>query len=393
METVSARTDQGLPPVEWVVLPNAVNLAGLGLLTWGVAAQIQHLHQGSEQLVASVLLVVAVLSWIAWVVLRRFSPSWLSGAALVVMALAGGALAAYAPTALVFPAVAALGAAMRWPFPVAAAVGAVGWAAIVVGSVLKGHSLGVVFAGLAGIFAALLVGMTRQQAVERAEQVARMDVEKAKAEVERARAELLSERNHLARELHDVLAHTLAALSLQIEAFGTVVDSEPGTSTAVREQLERIRGLVHDGLDEARGAVHALREDSAPLGDQLARLCAQHDAECISSGTPRPLPPPVVLGLYRVAQEALTNVMKHATGAVTSVHLRYEPDTVSVTVENAANPAGTAPSSLASSGGGYGLRGITERLALLGGHVKAGPTHDGWRVAAVVPAAAAQPVG
>jgi len=70
--------------------------------------------------------------------------------------------------------------------------------------------------------------------VERTEQAARTEVETIRTEVERERANFLSERNHLAREIHDVLAHTLAALSLQLEAFGTVVEAEPGTSPAIR---------------------------------------------------------------------------------------------------------------------------------------------------------------
>jgi signal transduction histidine kinase len=96
----------------------------------------------------------------------------------------------------------------------------------------------------------------------------------------------------------------------------------------------------------------------------------------------------VVIPLYRVAQEALTNVMKHAPGARTSVHLGFDAGRVSLTVDNAAATDGRAAIAfLAASGGGYGLRGIAERLALLGGQVEAGPTPDGWRVAATVPLA------
>jgi signal transduction histidine kinase len=112
------------------------------------------------------------------------------------------------------------------------------------------------------------------------------------------------------------------------------------------------------------------------------------------------------MNLYRVAQEALTNVMKHAAGAHAVVRLVYGPDSVALTVDNAA-PGGAAGNGTASngtasgasngaanssgvgflsaSGGGYGLRGIAERVALLGGHVEAGPTAEGWRVEAVVP--------
>ncbi len=115
------------------------------------------------------------------------------------------------------------------------------------------------------------------------------------------------------------------------------------------------------------------------------------------------------MSLYRVAQEALTNVMKHAPGAPTAVRLTFEPDHVALTVDNAAlggpgsNGATTGATNgdtngdtngtvsghgsdfLATTGGGYGLRGIAERVALLGGHVEAGPTAEGWRVEAVVP--------
>lgn len=91
------------------------------------------------------------------------------------------------------------------------------------------------------------------------------------------------------------------------------------------------------------------------------------------------------MSLYRVAQEALTNVMKHAPGAPTAVALVFGPAEVTLRVENGAGAGLTA---LASSGGGYGLPGIAERVALLGGHVEAGPTSGsggGWLVEAVVP--------
>jgi signal transduction histidine kinase len=195
----------------------------------------------------------------------------------------------------------------------------------------------------------------------------------------------LGERNHLARELHDVLAHTLAALSLQLEAFATVVDAEPQASPAVGEQLERTRRLVREGLDEARGAVRALRDDALPLDERLRDLSEQHDAAFTISGTPRPLPGEVVLALFRVAQEALTNVMKHAAGAATLVGLHYDADSVALVVENASPPANGHGNPLGDSGGGFGLRGIGERLALLGGQVEAGPTADGWRVTATAP--------
>ena len=285
----------------------------------------------------------------------------------------------FTPVAMVFPGLAVLSAASVWPIGLGALIGAAGWLAMAVSVLAQGRAYGILLGGVAAILGGAVVGITRRQAIERTEQRALVEVEVARTEVERARAEVLAERNHLAREIHDVLAHTLAALSLQLEAFSTVVDAEPGTSPAVREQLQRTRLLVHEGLDEARGAVRALRDEPAPLGEQLTKLCAQHDAAFDESGPPVPLPAPAVLGLYRVAQEALTNVMKHAPGARTTVALTWSPDAVSLRVDND-DPGLAAPTPLGRSGGGYGLRGIAERLELLGGEVESGPTASGWRV-------------
>jgi signal transduction histidine kinase len=130
--------------------------------------------------------------------------------------------------------------------------------------------------------------------------------------------------------------------------------------------------------------VQALRDEPAPLGEQLTRLSAQHDAAFSESGAAVALGAPAVLALYRAAQEALTNVMKHARGAATSVELQWAPGRTVLTIDNAAAPAG-APTPLAGSGGGFGLRGIAERLELLGGAVDSGPTASGWRVSAWVP--------
>ncbi len=380
-------------------LANSIAIVGLGALTWGALSYIRRYDTGAAHTAALVLLGVSALAWLSWVLVRGVV-GWATAPVLLILSLAGGALSAFAPVAIVFPAVAMLGAAMTWSIPVAVGVGAGGWLAMFVSVSLSGHTYDIVLGGLAAIMAGAIIGFSRRVTVERTEQAARMEVETARAELERARAELLADRNHLAREIHDVLAHTLAALSLQIEAFATVVDGEPQTSLAVREQLEKTRLLVHEGLDEARGAVRALRDDVAPLDEQLRTLAARHDATFSTAGVPRPLAPPVVMGLYRVAQEALTNVMKHAAGSHAEVALYFLPDGVSLVVENPLPvPASSAPDSgdpadasgadhaffLAQSGAGYGLRGIAERLALLGGHVEVGPTSGCWRVSAIVP--------
>ncbi len=378
---MSDRPDLELVPARWSGLSNVVSLLGLGLLVWGVSAELFRRGSHANQPVAVVLLTVASVAWLVALVLRR-DDSRLSAAAVGTMALTGGALAAFASSALVFPAVAVFVAAVRWRLEVAAVVGLGGWAATVIAEVAVGASIGVILGGLAGILGGALVGISRRQAVDRTEQLARTEVATARAEVERERAQLLAERNHLAREIHDVLAHTLSALSVQLEAFGTVVDAEPGTSPAVRTQLDRTRELVHEGLDEARRAVGALRDDVVPLDLQLARLCQRHGAHLDVEGVPPSLPAPVVVALYRVVQEGLTNALKHAAGGPTSVRLACAPDRVSVAIENL---TGTGSPDLSATGAGYGLQGIGERLALLGGRMEAGPTPGGWQVSATVP--------
>ena len=126
--------------------------------------------------------------------------------------------------------------------------------------------------------------------------------------------------------------------------------------------------------------------------ERLAQAGRAARAAFATSGPPRPLAPETVLALYRVAQEALTNVMKHATGATASMELAFDDDAVRLTVDNdVPSTNGAASDALGHSGGGFGLRGISERVALLGGEVDAGPVPGGWRVHAVVPAAGAAP--
>ncbi len=369
----------------WGRLANGLTLAGLGLLVFGVVSGVQGTDTRGQKVAALVLLVVAALAWVAWVAVRNLGSEAALAACLVVMAAAGGALAVFSPIALVFPGVATLAAASRWALVPSVAVGGVGVLSVLVATVANGNNVALVSGGLAAAFTGVMVGLTRRQAIEHADQVTRLELASDRADVERTRAEVLGERNHLARELHDVLAHSLAALSVQLEAFATVVDAEPGTSPKIREQLERTRQLVREGLDEARRAVRALRDDAEPLEQRLSRLAEQHQATFSTSGIVRPLAPEAVLALYRVSQEACTNVVKHAPGAAASLSLAFGVDRVTVTIENdvPAGDGGTNP--LGRSGGGFGLRGISERVALLGGEVEAGAVPGGWRVSATVP--------
>jgi signal transduction histidine kinase len=363
-----------------------IRAASLGLLVWGAASEARPGLTGIH-LAALVLLVAAALAWVGWLIVAPTGRSGV-GAALLLMGATGGALAAIGPVSAVFVGVAGLGASMAFDLPVAVGLAAVGPVAMVVTAALDGRPAVRAGIGVAAGLAGLMVGLTRRQAREQVEQRARLAVETERAELEGARAEVLAERNHMAREIHDVLAHTLGALSVQLQAMETVVEGGHGRLGEIQDGLRQSRELVQDGLEEARQAVRALRDDAAPLPEQIDGLCRQHAVQLSVSGTPRPLPAGVTHALYRVAQEGLTNARRHAPGAPVCVDLGYAPDAVTLSVVNGVNRDGApAPGSPGSPGSpGYGLQGIRERVLLLDGVVDAGPFADGWRVQAKLPA-------
>lgn len=192
------------------------------------------------------------------------------------------------------------------------------------------------------------------------------------------------ERERLAREMHDVLAHTLSGLTVQLEATRLLAEQRPG-DPAVAEAVASAHRLAREGLLEARRAVSALRGD-VPGPAQLEQLLRDFEAESgircrlEIEGTPLPLRPEAQLALYRAAQEALTNVRKHAEATSVTLRLGWSSSGAELTVED----EGTPKPALAS--GGYGLDGIRERAALLGGSLEAGPTEGGFRVRLRVPA-------
>ncbi len=374
----------GGPRGSWLGI--SANAAWLGLLVWGVTAE-KHPGLDGGHLAAVMLLSAGGIGWLLWLTSRIWGyrrlllPSWL------LMAAAGGALSAFAPLGLVFVGAAALAAGMAWPAEKAALVAAVGPLAALLSAWGAGTSLVMAVWATTSALGGLTLGIARRQTQEQAAQAARVQVSEAKADAERARAELLAGRNHLARELHDILAHTLSALSLQLEGLDALIEAGPEPAPAVRNQLDGIRRLVRDGLEDARGAVRALREDLPPLEEQLAKLSGASHASLNVEGAPRRLSPDVSLALYRVAQEALTNVAKHAPGAQAEVDLAFTDDQVRLEVRNGPSRGPVNGSAkLAGSGAGYGLQGIRERVLLIGGHVEAGPAGDGWRVEAEVPA-------
>jgi signal transduction histidine kinase len=203
-------------------------------------------------------------------------------------------------------------------------------------------------------------------------------------------AAALQERSRIAGELHDVLAHSLSAAAIQLQGARVLAERER-VGEKVSEAIERASDLVRDGLRDARSAVGALRGDPLPGVEQLERLIAGFRSDVgapISfkvEGVERALSADAGLAIYRGTQEALTNAARYAPGAATSVILRYTGTATTLTIENTNAAGATAEAELVGLGGGRGLQGMRERVARVGGSMRAGPIEDGWRVELEVP--------
>ena len=210
----------------------------------------------------------------------------------------------------------------------------------------------------------------------------------------RTEAAALAERGRIARELHDVLAHSLSALSVELEG-ARLLANDRETDPLVVEAIDRAHSHAASGLGEARAAIQALRGDDVPgperLADLAGRFGAQEGVEWSFQvvGEPRPLASEAALAIYRTAQEALTNVRKHAHPERVDLRLDYGEDGTLLSVEDrgssSANGNGAA-TELAAAGGGYGVSGMRERAELIGGRLLAEPTPTGYRVELWVPA-------
>jgi signal transduction histidine kinase len=222
------------------------------------------------------------------------------------------------------------------------------------------------------------------QANEQAEQLL-IELESTRAA--QARAAGMAERQQLAREMHDVLAHSLSGLMLQIEG-ARIIAAENPADPRLPAIIERAHELGRSGFAEARRAVGMLRDEEVPGPGRLAELAERFQqtsgvpCQLTLSGQVYDLQPQAGLAVYRVAQEALTNITKHACPQWVEVHLGYDPGGASLRVEDFAldqKPPETSGRS------GYGLTGMRERAELLGGELAAVPTSGGFRVELRVP--------
>ena len=242
------------------------------------------------------------------------------------------------------------------------------------------------------LLVAWILGRNLRAHQVQAEQSAALLAKADQLREEQAKVAALDERARIAREIHDVLAHSLGALGLHIQAAQAVLTRQHDEAQAV-ELLGQARRLAADGLNETRRAVHALRGETRPLPDGLAELSADHQRRHGArvtfevSGEPRPLPPDAGLALTRTAQEALVNAAKHAPHQPVGIRLDYAGAHTSLAVTNhlGEDALGDHGPELATVNGGYGLAGMRERLLLVKGTLSAGQNGSDWVVMAKVP--------
>ncbi len=199
---------------------------------------------------------------------------------------------------------------------------------------------------------------------------------------EETRRRVDAERMRIARELHDVVAHSMAMINVQATAAGVLLAEDPAGAA---DAIQAIRGASKSGLRELRAILQVLRVAS-PDGAQgpapdLRDIQALADATTVA-GTPTTvradapadaLPPPVALAAYRIVQESLTNVVRHARGATATVTARLDGGDLLVEISN----DGAAGATAFGDGAGAGLTGMRERAAALGGSLEAGPRAEG----------------
>jgi signal transduction histidine kinase len=264
-----------------------------------------------------------------------------------------------------------------WSLTAAVVAGAATWASLPVAIHLHPHHdqdavqlVAVVLAWLGGDMVRAIRGYRQQlQLVQR---------RRAVEELQLARAE---ERLRLSREVHDVVSHSLSAIAVQAGVARLVLAEQPGQAgaalsaieTASRSALDELRNLlrqIRDPEDADEAATPTLTDLPALIG-KLRR--AGLDVSLRVTGQPRPYSTAVELSAYRIAQEALTNVTKHASGARALVQINHGASELTVTVadDGSPNPAGPVAS------GGLGLSGMRERASLLGGTLTAGQGPDG----------------
>ncbi|MEV6772692.1 sensor histidine kinase [Nocardia sp. NPDC051030] len=261
----------------------------------------------------------------------------------------------------------------------------------------------VLCAGAEGIRQRRAAILARRQKEEAARRNAETEREREEAERARELAEreqrASEERLAIARELHDVLAHSLSLINVQSSVALELIDRKPEQAATA---LAAIKSASKDALGEVHALLRSIRAGSSTVAAPTAPTIGISDLEGLTAparaaglvvhttvtGARQRLPAVVDVAAARIVQESLTNVVRHAPGASVLVTLHYSADRLQLTIDNT-RPVRTPA---ASSTGGHGITGMTERANALGGHLSAEPKPDGgFRVAARLPTHLARP--
>ncbi|MBE2319042.1 hypothetical protein DVA67_023915 [Solirubrobacter sp. CPCC 204708] len=244
------------------------------------------------------------------------------------------------------------------------------------------------FAGLIGAVAWGAGRMIRSR-MRLAAELHEATVRLAEAGEDERRLAAVDERRRIAREMHDVVAHSISVMVVQAGGARRILERDAGRAVEAATRIERtgrealgemrhLLGMLSDGADRA---ALAPQPTLAEIGELVARArAAGLPAALDVRGERRPLSAGLDLAAYRIVQEGLTNAMKHAPGAVTTVTVSWAPHDLALEIRNAAGAAAT-------KSGGHGLTGMAERVRIYGGELQAGPAEDGWCVSARLPLA------
>jgi signal transduction histidine kinase len=398
--------DRARRPSGWLRPPLAADLAlVLGFGIFAVLVTVQAARAGSGQ---------RRLDWLAWgllavatvaLVARRRRP------AMVVLVTSAATVASVGlgyPLGLIWvaPLLALYTAAAGGHRRLAVVAGGM-MAAVLVGWALADPELGTpaqVAMAVLNVALAVATGEVSRGRRDYLAEAERRAIEAERTREETARRRAGEERLRLARDLHDITAHTIAVIAIQAGVAEEALAEGPEPA---REAVRAIRASSRQALAELKATVVTLREgeEAATPGplpglDRLGELVAMAQrggvrVELAVSGATRPLPPAVELTAYRIAQEALTNVLRHAQATSATVGLRYARDALQVEVDddghrdNGVESASGRPSEDPDRQirrSGHGLAVMAERAAAIGGHLEAGAKPaGGWRVHAWLP--------
>jgi signal transduction histidine kinase len=345
----------------------------------------QHLPQ--TPIAAFLLVIVAGLALI-WRYLYPRTVLCVSTAAIAIYSLLGFVNGA----ALLLPAVAMWALATSLPIR-RSAVWAVGVTVVLMGATAANNPFGWNGGGFVLVPANIAVALFGGIAI--GERRAYVAAQRERAERE-AQRQIDEERLRIARELHDVVAHTMATINVQASAAAQVIRERPEQAA---ESLAAIRTASKDGLRELRAILNVLRhadeaEDPTSPAPGLGRLDALAEGvrqaglpvTVTVTGSPRPLPAVIDLAAFRIIQEALTNSIRHAGPAVATVTVSYGDDLLIEIADTGRGATLRSEQKDFSAGPGHGLRGMRERAASAGGTIEIGPgPAGGFRVGARFP--------